>query len=199
MKKKVGRPKSDYEISRLQNCEHCEKEFIAKRRKPAEAWQRFCSWECRGLQKRKRVSRSCKTCSAFFEIKECHSKDGRGWFCSRECNWKFDRKTYTGRHVQPSGYVFVSIPKDHPLLKEKKQKGIRNCRMPEHRLVMEQHLGRRLLSNENVHHKNGVRHDNRIENLELWTKTQPSGQRNLDLIEENKKLREELKILKGEL
>jgi hypothetical protein len=42
---------------------------------------------------------------------------------------------------------------------------------------MEQMLGRKLLSGENVHHRNGVRCDNRPENLELWTRWQPSGQR----------------------
>lgn len=47
---------------------------------------------------------------------------------------------------------------------------------------MEEMIGRSLFSNENVHHKNGVRHDNRPENLELWVKSQPSGQRPEDLV-----------------
>ena len=50
-------------------------------------------------------------------------------------------------------------------------------RAAEHRYVMSQHIGRDLEPHETVHHLNGVRHDNRIENLELWSSRHPKGQR----------------------
>lgn len=80
-----------------------------------------------------------------------------------------------GPIVDETGYVHVYDP-EHP-------NAHKSGRVPEHRKVMADLIGRPLKENENVHHKNGVRSDNRPENLEIWVSSQPSGQRRADLVE----------------
>jgi hypothetical protein len=53
----------------------------------------------------------------------------------------------------------------------------------EHIVVMEELLGRPLHKDETVHHRNGVKDDNRPANLELWVRPQPSGIRAVDAVE----------------
>ena len=70
--------------------------------------------------------------------------------------------------------MIVRVP-GHP-------RGGKNRYVFEHILVAEDMLGRYLVKGETVHHRNGVRDDNRPENLELWTRPQPSGIRVSDAI-----------------
>ena len=84
---------------------------------------------------------------------------------------------YVGKWTKTNGYL---VRDEYGPAVEKGRREKRT--VMQHRLVMEQHLGRPLTANENVHHINGVRDDNRIENLELWTKSQPAGQRVVDKI-----------------
>jgi len=72
---------------------------------------------------------------------------------NRSDNWK------GGRHIDEQGYVVVWKP-GHP---NANRKGY----VLEHRLIMSEHLGRPLERGENVHHINGNKQDNRLENLEV--------------------------------
>ena len=99
---------------------------------------------------------------------------------AKNVNWK------GGRFKSKIGYVFI-LMREHP---KADIKGY----VLEHRLIMEKKLGRMLFDNENVHHKNGIRDDNRIENLELWSTSQPFGQRVEDKVKWAKEI---LKIYKG--
>lgn len=82
-----------------------------------------------------------------------------------------------GRRTDRNGYVLTRVRDDDPLGVAMRQ---RNGAVLEHRLVMARALGRPLRPEENVHHKNGDRADNRLENLELWSSSQPYGQRVAD-------------------
>ncbi|NQU82982.1 MAG: HNH endonuclease [Parcubacteria group bacterium] len=91
--------------------------------------------------------------AAYFEIREIrpYSGDNKG---SKNPYWK------GGRYVEgKAGYAWVLKP-EHPYANKKGY-------VAEHRLMAEQIVGRPLRANELVHHKNKIRHDNRIENLEI--------------------------------
>jgi hypothetical protein len=77
-----------------------------------------------------------------------------------------------GRYISTEGYVFVKCW-GHP-------RANKGGYVFEHILVMEQHIGRYITTQENVHHINGVRTDNRIENLEVLTRGQHTKHHNLN-------------------
>ena len=94
-----------------------------------------------------------------------------------DVNWKpVGREKGEGKkwHLAPHGYV-VRYEPDNPNAGS-------NGQVYQHRHIMSETIGRPLLPNENVHHVNGDRSDNSPENLELWDKGQPAGQRVTDRV-----------------
>lgn len=147
----------------MRQCEQCGEEFYplyGGRRVP-----RFCSRACSDAwQRRNRVIRTCEVCGRDFSRPPSWKTRQRARFCSKDCEslGKAKRKAghmHNGRPavIDNSGYVRVHEP-DHPA-------AYKNGQVFEHRLVMENFLGRRLATSEHVHHVNGNKTDNRLENL----------------------------------
>lgn len=83
-----------------------------------------------------------------------------------------------GRRITKQGYVVV-----HPSLFPDVWEWYPERKiLKEHIAVMSRKMGRRLYEDETVHHKNGIRHDNRLDNLELWSSNHAAGQRVEDLM-----------------
>lgn len=109
------------------------------------------SW---GRKNRKLEDRTCPECKNLFRPIKSSSK-----YCSRPCMWK-NNKGHNGKDecwwTNQKGYIEGRVLID----------GVR-MQVKQHRYVMEQHLRRPLLASEDVHHINGIKSDNRIENLQV--------------------------------
>jgi hypothetical protein len=104
----------------------------------------------------------------------------RGWCPKHYERWRaygdpeHEREYLSAGQTMEDGYRRLYRP-NHP-------NACANGRVREHVMVMAAHIGRPIAPNETVHHKNGVRDDNRIENLELWASHHSHGQRITDLV-----------------
>ena len=136
--------------------------------------ERVCS-ECGRLFQPSSRHRRCPACRAkdlcacgnAKQVKSATCASCRTVMGPANGNWR------GGRTRHKAGYVMVRVA-DHP----RASQGY----VFEHILVAEELLGRCLVEGESVHHINGVRDDNRPENLELWTRPQPSGIRVSDAV-----------------
>lgn len=136
----------------IKKCLICNKDFICRPVNFYNGRAKFCSNKCKN-----EFMKSCKFAlgrKLSNETKEKISISRKGKYCSsNHPRWK-------GGRVIQKGYVFVKMP-DYPSANK-------GGYVREHRLVMEKYLGRYLEPEERIHHLNGNKQDNRIENLQLF-------------------------------
>lgn len=151
-------------------CSVCGKEFYRQASYIAQG-RHLCSRKCTNAwQARNQIKKTCPQCSVEFSVRPCNAHVTH---CSRACMVVSQTKRPTGRmhNGRPvlqnhAGYLTVYEP-DHPAANV-------SGRILEHRWVVEQLLGRRLETTEQVHHINGEKDDNRPENLQIMTPTEHS-------------------------
>lgn len=119
-----------------------------------------CSKRCANAAQRTRTEIACPECGEMFLPSSGQTYCGRS--CAAKANGRKRRKP--GGLKTSHGYVLLRRP-DHPM-------ATRAGYVMEHRLVMAREIGRPLRANEVVHHTNGVKEDNRPENLELMTESE---------------------------
>ncbi len=162
------------------NCETCKEEILTtagvlRQRKS----MKFCSTKCMGvgLSKGKNKKIKCDECGKIFTRLKIRLKSKKRNFCSVTCtrlHFKVNPPHKASGYWYENGYKILYLGGG---------KGIK-----EHIKIMEDSIGRKLNSNEVVHHINGSRADNRINNLQLMTKGEHSSHHRRKEIKEGRLL-----------